>query len=1497
MRMQSVEKSRMEHVTFSVVVGVDGREIVDLCGCCLDGGDVYLVFVLMERGEVVVLKADLKVGEIKSDVQRSVVKGFNEIWGIGIAKGCKFVVYGSSWSGKIQEGLRIYGFEESFPYIEGSEKSRIDAVYEGVKNGRLAISYDQTVGITIDDENNLILWDLEKGEIQKMWTFDDLKVCLGDEKNVYLASVPDIMKICEEIKVCKDVEIGFSFERLSILERRNKHAMVSLVDGKVDLTRVRIIDEMPRMNKLKRMMIYAKNLTVSPISYLTDTLLWHFDSTNETKFGYLVVPEYKLIRFSQTTPMQLLMNKLEEKKYDEAKELCEEYGISLDFVYKQIWEDCFEMEALKQIKDDEWVVGRVEDMKWIVRVEKESVKRILNELFDFVVMKNAELSEEIGEWKRRLDIFDELIGIGTFISWEEFVEFREREMNEIAKAFAVKCQFEALYLVYDKFREIDLRVVLKCVPETVKPSSYAFLLKNVVDEGWIKERMYEIEECCGMIEYAVEFVRICKIEIEMDKIERFYKFSSKSKVSLREAMGKSEMEWVEMIVMSSNRERIISDLREYCLGVVTEENLIKGIEILDIEMICEIVEHSKPGVKNRIIVDEDELIDLVLKSCYFKENCGGIEIYNRMYESLPMKRSIKGELKENDDRVELEKVKGNDERVNTLEKVKRNDERVDEFEKDLNILEIVNKYIPTLNLKQLKEIKNPSEILIEKMKENFNEIEIRIFVLDLKELENFGIEINFDKLLFITLENSKLFKVKKEIVIKVANKFYDSKEYKKSIECLSIVKQDEEIEEFYNLIEATIILEKFISNLNPIEFKENKNKFRLIKNLIKRDSKFFLYPEKIINLTRKLNLFNKNILKYILEKSLIENELEISFLVLDLFKKEKFELDLNFVELFLKFYERENDLNRKNQILSLIYKSEFSFFALTKVKVEVKEEVEVEVEVEVEEGKDVEGYGCNGSGRVDEYFNQKRLLYSTLFNVGKTISTFTNDSPFNDSPFKDGTNNYCLIKLFAERLKSSENVLDFDKIKIDWINENKDLINKINLEKNKNELKNKISNLLPSKDSIDLFLNDSEFQLKVLNEMISNQNFTLVENAFKLIKILNLDFNFHSFIVSCFDLNLIDLLKRIEKFHSIFTSNFDSLFSIHSKINSINLQSKYYFNLLAESTTDDFISNQSLKRSDLIDSLLLLIQQPLDNLTLLINSNYSSYPDISHILSPFINRSNISTWIPLIFKIIQLRDFTKRNENLKIDLDHQPLKLFLSILEKWEFNLNENELNLFFSLNPNQNDLNEISNLLSVIQYIERRNILPTKDLSFFDSLLDLSSNFKNYLTWDLIELPTFNLDSDVLDSDDNPWKSFLFFYHKKQLSFSPLFINNLANSLVFDNSLEFDFLAILTADLVLSRKLELASFVAHKALKLPPSLNISVLALDSISNVLHLALNHFELIDDKDSDKVDEGSNMGFPLYQNVDRFILLDIKYKLKVDCIAKFKEAIQVMTDLYN
>ncbi|RKP17348.1 hypothetical protein ROZALSC1DRAFT_24298 [Rozella allomycis CSF55] len=402
-------------------------------------------------------------------------------------------------------------------------------------------------------------------------------------------------------------------------------------------------------------------------------------------------------------------------------------------------------------------------------------------------MKNAELSEEIGEWKRRLEIFDELIGIGTFI-WEEFVEFRERDMNEIAKSFAVKCQFEALYLVYDKFREIDLRVVLKCVPETVKPSSYSFLLRNVVDEGWIKERMYEIEECCGMIEYAVEFVRICKIEIEMDKIERFYKFSGKSKVSLREAMSKSEMEWVEMIVMSSNRERIISDLRDYCLGVVKEENLIKGIEILDIEMICEIVEHSKPGVKNRIIVDEDELIDLVLKSCYFKENCGGIEIYNRMYESLPMKRKwVKDELNRSDERVD--ELNRSDESV--LEKVKWNDERVDEFEKDLNILEIVNKYIPTLNLKQLKEIRNPR------------------------------VEIEF-------LLAKELFKVKKEIVIKVANKFYDSKEYKKSIEC------------------------------------------------------------------------------------------------------------------------------------------EFSFLALTKVKAE-------ELEVEVE-GKDVEGYGCNGSGRVDEYFNQKRFF-------------------------------------------------------------------------------------------------------------------------------------------------------------------------------------------------------------------------------------------------------------------------------------------------------------------------------------------------------------------------------------------------------------------------------------------------------------------------------------------------------------------------------------------
>lgn len=328
---------------------------------------------------------------------------------------------------------------------------------------------------------------------------------LNDIQSYYSDVIDDSHAVVFAVETDLQGKISFLFKKLG------KKIRFPLDSSKlIDLSKGRETDYKTSLDAVLRpsKLSTVTKFILYPFIFLTDTLLWNFDSESwMPKYEELIIPKYQILTLFKTTPLDFYLKKIAEKSFAEAFELADKYNFNTDEIYKALWIEAPVSEIsindyLSKIKDTLWVLNSCLDrstelpsslrllLSYGLKISEEASKSILQK-FDENTKDIIQKCGEIVNVVKRLDTFEALLDVDTEIFSGQrfsiiFKEFCKKDLVDIAKSFAKEMKFKSLTVIFNRhFAEIFLAryEILNSIPETASPEKFSHLLPTVIDDA------------------------------------------------------------------------------------------------------------------------------------------------------------------------------------------------------------------------------------------------------------------------------------------------------------------------------------------------------------------------------------------------------------------------------------------------------------------------------------------------------------------------------------------------------------------------------------------------------------------------------------------------------------------------------------------------------------------------------------------------------------------------------------------------------------------------------------------------------------------------------------------------------------------------------------------------------------------------------------------------------------------------------------------------------
>ncbi|CAJ0763802.1 2974_t:CDS:2 [Entrophospora sp. SA101] len=238
------------------------------------------------------------------------------------------------------------------------------------------LSYEQFIKKISDIEceggNVSGISGLDNGKVFTIGWWTNEAIILGYQHgSLIIASLPDMYNILgdspESFKSCLEIACQ-SGNRFLVIEHEFKTIRARVHgDNVISYSRAQeegVPDE-DEFDDSKSYLLQILRTITDSLHYITDTLLWHFESDSSTirgKFITISKRTFRLNRISKILPQELLHRKINALEYDDALKIAETYNLDTDIIYQARWRDSDISENsihdyLDKIHDWEWVLS------------------------------------------------------------------------------------------------------------------------------------------------------------------------------------------------------------------------------------------------------------------------------------------------------------------------------------------------------------------------------------------------------------------------------------------------------------------------------------------------------------------------------------------------------------------------------------------------------------------------------------------------------------------------------------------------------------------------------------------------------------------------------------------------------------------------------------------------------------------------------------------------------------------------------------------------------------------------------------------------------------------------------------------------------------------------------------------------------------------------------------------------------------------------------------
>lgn len=260
-------------------------------------------------------------------------------------------------------------------------------------------------------------------------------------------------------------------------------------------------------------------LVEKPVGFLTSTFLWHWESNSnynpDSSSIRIFLRKYRLVKFQESNPNQLLDLKLELCEFDAALDVAQKYGLSTDKVYKTQWlkspvdhhliKTCFQ-----KVQDLDWKLTQCSirlcndpDTQQLLFENGLELSNILSELeycddgnWDEKLGKTVFTEDQLKVIRYRREILRLMDRLNTYVELKKilkqsdiiddqlllFKEFRKADLFQEAIKFAQMQCFEAigcLFTYHNAETYPHILAILDSIPQTCPPEEFSSLLPRI----------------------------------------------------------------------------------------------------------------------------------------------------------------------------------------------------------------------------------------------------------------------------------------------------------------------------------------------------------------------------------------------------------------------------------------------------------------------------------------------------------------------------------------------------------------------------------------------------------------------------------------------------------------------------------------------------------------------------------------------------------------------------------------------------------------------------------------------------------------------------------------------------------------------------------------------------------------------------------------------------------------------------------------------------------
>ncbi|CAG8473883.1 8152_t:CDS:10 [Acaulospora morrowiae] len=271
--------------------------------------------------------------------------GSVNLWELSFSKGVVIDrLWNQSWLNYLARGreYKELSFEDFREKITDAENDGDDV--PGLENGRVV-----SVGWWSD---SALIFGYQSGSVI-IASLPEMVNILGDS--------PETFKSCREItSQCNNCFLVIEHEVKIIRARVHGDNVISYSRAQEE---VEVEDD--EFEESQSPMSRLISAIANSLHYITDTVLWHFESDSSTIRGrFITIPKrtFRLNRISKILPQDLLYRKINALEYDDALLIAETYNLDTDVIYQARWHDAEIHEVtihdyLDKIHDRQWVLS------------------------------------------------------------------------------------------------------------------------------------------------------------------------------------------------------------------------------------------------------------------------------------------------------------------------------------------------------------------------------------------------------------------------------------------------------------------------------------------------------------------------------------------------------------------------------------------------------------------------------------------------------------------------------------------------------------------------------------------------------------------------------------------------------------------------------------------------------------------------------------------------------------------------------------------------------------------------------------------------------------------------------------------------------------------------------------------------------------------------------------------------------------------------------------